>query len=155
MSEIIIRAATIADIPVLLRQRRMMWWDMSRRDEMALNLMETAAREYFGTAVADGSYRGFLATDDAGEVIGGGGVVISPWPGILGQHQPRRAMILNVYVEPEQRRRGVARTLLKAMIAWCRGNGFANVGLHASDEGRGQYEQLGFTPTNEMRLTLR
>jgi hypothetical protein len=40
------------------------------------------------------------------------------------------------------------------MIDWCRENGFINVGLHASDEGRPVYEQLGFKPTNEMRLEL-
>lgn len=41
-----------------------------------------------------------------------------------------------------------------AMIEWCREQGFREVSLHASDEGRGRYEQLGFQPTNEMRLSL-
>ncbi len=154
MGEITIRAATAVDIPLLLRHRRMMWWDMGRRDEAALDLMDRAAGEYFATAVADGSYRGFLALDGKGKVVGGGGIVISAWPGIPGQRKPQRAMILNVYVEREYRRRGIARALMKAMIAWCRENDFANVGLHASDEGRPLYEQLGFKPTNEMRLTL-
>lgn len=49
------------DVPALIRHRRMMWWDMGRRDESALNLMEEAAREYFPAAVATGSYRGFVA----------------------------------------------------------------------------------------------
>lgn len=57
MGEIRIRAATVSDIPRLLRHRRMMWWDMGRRDQAALDLMDTAASEYFATAVADGSYR--------------------------------------------------------------------------------------------------
>ena len=61
-------------------------------------------------------------------------------------------MVLNLYVERDQRRRGVARELMKAMIVWCRDNGFSSVGLHASDEGRPLYEQLGFKATNEMRL---
>ena len=155
MSAIVIRAATVADVPLLLRQRRMMFWAMGRRDEAALDLMNKAASQYFATALANGSYRGFLAANGTGEVIGGGGIVISPWPGILGQRQPQRAMILNVYVEREHRRRGVARALMEAMIAWCRENDFVNVGLHASDEGRRMYEQLGFKPTNEMRLALR
>ncbi len=155
MTEISIRAATPADIPTLLRHRRMMWWDMGRHDEAVLDLMDSAASEYFATAVLDGSYRGFLALDRTSNAIGGGGIVISPWPGIPGQRLPRRAMILNLYVEREHRRRGVARALMEAMIAWCRENGFANVSLHASDEGRGLYEQLGFKPTTEMRLALK
>ena len=153
-SQVNIRIATAADIPLLVRHRRMMWWDMGRRDEAALRLMEESAMEYFATAIADGSYRGFLAANENGYVVGGGGIVVSRWPGTLGQRQPLRAMILNMYVEREHRRRGIARALMQTMIAWCREIGFLSVGLHASDEGRPLYEQLGFEPTNEMRLTL-
>ena len=154
MPEFKIRAATIDDIPVLLRHRRMMWREMGRQDESALELMDVAAREYFAEAVPTGRYRGFVAVHEDGEIVGGGGIVLSPWPGIFHQKAPLRAMILNVYVEPEYRRRGVARSLMGAMIAWCREQKFANVGLHASDEGRPLYEELGFRATNEMRLDL-
>ena len=85
-------------------------------------------------------------------MIGGGGIVISAWPGVLGQLHPKRAMILNLYVEREYRRRGVAHELMMRMIAWCRDNGFSSVALHASEDGRALYERLGFRPTNEMRL---
>jgi len=139
MNETTIRVAIPADIPILIRHRWLMRGDMGRRDEAALELMQKAAGEYFAVAVADGSYRGFLAVDAAGAAIGGGGIVISPWPGILGQRQPRRAMILNMYVEREHRRRGIARALMETMIAWCRENDFANVALHASEEGRPLY----------------
>ncbi len=149
-----IRAATVDDVSTLIHHRRMMWWDMGRRDERAFEVMEEAAREYFPAAVTDGSYRGFLAVNDEGEVVGGGGIVISAWPGILGQRQPKRPMILNMYVEKPYRRRGIARALMETMIEWCRREGFAHVGLHASEEGRLLYEKLGFKPTNEMRLDL-
>jgi len=129
-----------------------MWWDMGRRDEFALDMMERAATEYFSQALPRHSYRGFLAVDSSGKVVGGGGIVISPWPGVLGQLQPKRAMILNLYVEREYRRQGVAKALMKRMIAWCRENGFCSVALHASEDGRALYERLGFKPTNEMRL---
>ncbi len=152
---ICIRTATVNDVPTLILHRRMMWWDMGRRDDRAFEAMEEAAREYFPAAVADGSYRGFLAVTNSGEVVGGGGIVISAWPGILGQRQPRRAMILNMYVEKPYRRRGIARALMETMIDFCRREGFAHVGLHASDEGRPLYEKLGFKPTNEMRLDLK
>ena len=152
MADMRIREATSSDIPALLRHRRLMWWDMGRRDETALNVMEKAATEYFTQALPEGSYRGFLAIAPSGEVIGGGGIVISPWPGVIGQAHPRRAMILNLYVERQHRRQGVASALMKRMIAWCRQMGFCSVALHASEEGRPLYERLGFRPTNEMRL---
>jgi GNAT superfamily N-acetyltransferase len=152
MAEVKIREATSSDLPILLRHRRLMWWDMGRRDEAALDVMEKAATEYFTQALREGSYRGFLAVDPNGEVIGGGGIVVSPWPGVLGQAHPRRAMILNLYVEREHRRRGVANALISRMVAWCRRSGFCSVALHASEDGRALYQRLGFRPTNEMRL---
>lgn len=152
MKEILIRRAVPSDMPTLIRHRRMMWWDMGRRDEAVHAISDQAAKEYFSTAVADGSYQGFLAVTSDGNIVGGGGIVISAWPSLLGQRIPKRAMILNVYVEPEFRRRGIARRLMIEMIDWCQNNGFTSVGLHASDEGRPLYEQLGFKPTNEMRL---
>jgi len=152
---IMIREATPADIPVLIRHRRSMWWDMGRQDLEVLEQMDVAAREYFSAAVPDGSYRGFLAVNDKDEVVGGGGIVISPWPGSFRQEKPRRAMILNMYVEKPYRRRGIARALMEAMIEWCRNEDFGYVGLHASDEGRPLYEKLGFRATNEMRLELK
>jgi GNAT superfamily N-acetyltransferase len=152
MERVTFRAATVEDVPLLVRHRRMMWWDMGRRDESALEMMEKGAREYFTAAVRDGSYRGFFAMNESGEVIGGGGIVISAWPGVLGQIEPKRAMILNMYVEHEYRRLGIARELMNMMIAWCKENGFLRVGLHASDEGRPLYESLGFKSTNEMQL---
>jgi len=155
MQKVKIRRAELRDVAVLIRHRRMMWHELGRRDEAALDLMEKAASEYFETAVADGSYLGFLAEDGSGVVTGGGGIVVSPWPGILGQKQPRRATILNVYVERAHRRKGVARALMETMIAWSRENQFAYVSLHASKQGRGLYEKLGFRPTDEMRLDLK
>jgi GNAT superfamily N-acetyltransferase len=152
MAGVTIREATSSDLQILLRHRRMMWWDMGRRNEAALERMEQAAKEYFAHALPQGFYHGFLAIAPHGEVIGGGGIVISPWPGILGQTQPRRAMILNVYVEREHRRKGLASMLMKRMIAWCLQNEFCSVALHASGEGRALYERLGFKPTNEMQL---
>ena len=149
-----LRIATVTDIPTLVRHRRMMWCDMGHGNAAGLDQMELAAREYFSKAIVDGSYQGFLATNDAGEVVGGGGIVISPWPGSFDQKLPRRAMILNMYVERAYRRRGIARSLMEAMIDWCRREEFAYVGLHASDEGRPLYEKLGFRPTNELRLEL-
>lgn len=153
--EFLIRPANLDDIPILLHHRRSMWLDMGYDDAAKLDRAERSARSYFESSVADGSYRGFLAVDGSNQVVGGGGVVISHWPGDLHESKPHRAMILNVFVERDYRRRGIARGLMNEMIDWCRENGFARVGLHSSDDGRALYEALGFTPTNEMRLDLR
>jgi GNAT superfamily N-acetyltransferase len=60
----------------------------------------------------------------------------------------------SVYTEPDFRRKGLARHILNAMIEYGRENGWPRISLHASEMGRGLYEDLGFKPTNEMRLVL-
>ena len=55
MNDLTIRAADVEDIDLLVRHRRMMWWDMGRREEEALTLMEEAAHEYFAVALVEGS----------------------------------------------------------------------------------------------------
>jgi GNAT superfamily N-acetyltransferase len=150
----IIREASPNDIPEILRQRRRMYEDMHYNDPIALDTMASSSSSYLKTAMAEGSFRAWLATD-GDRVVAGGAVVISPWPAHPYDLQCRRATILNVYTDPEYRRRGIARQLMQTMIAWCTREGFARVTLHASDDGRHLYESLGFEPSNEMRLSLR
>jgi GNAT superfamily N-acetyltransferase len=154
LKNILIRSASLADIPEILRQRRRMYEDMHYNDPQTLDAMASLSSSYLKTAMADGSFRAWLAAD-ADRVVAGGAVVISPWPAHPYDLECRRATILNVYTDPEYRRRGIARTLLQTIIAWCQREGFARVTLHASDDGRHLYESLGFEPSNEMRLNLR
>ena len=79
------------------------------------------------------------------------------WRSRRGRDRPTtppgaRALVLNVYTEPEFRRQGIARRMMETVIAWCREQGLRSVSLHASDFGRALYEDLGFRQTNEMRL---
>jgi GNAT superfamily N-acetyltransferase len=131
-----------------------MYKDMHYTDSIALDAMARLSSAYLKTAMADGSFRAWLAAE-GDRVVAGGAVIISPWPAHPYDLECRRATILNVYTDPECRRRGIARQLMQTIIAWCQREGFARVTLHASDEGRHLYESLGFEPSNEMRLNLR
>jgi GNAT superfamily N-acetyltransferase len=144
-----IRPATGADFEIILQHRVAMFRDMGYPDAV-LAPIEQVSRPFLTDAIANGGYYGVLAESDAAGVVGGGGILIVPWPGT----QPRRAWIQNVYVVREFRRRGIAREIMRSLIDWCRAEGFNSVNLHASAEGRPLYEQLGFEPTNEMRLGL-
>jgi GNAT superfamily N-acetyltransferase len=151
---IIIREGTMADIPEIARQRRRMCEDMNYTDADALSRMVTVTADYLTKAIPEGSFRSWLACDN-GRVVAGGAVVISSWPAHAYDLECRRATILNVYTEPEYRRRGIARQIMETMVAWCKQEGFARVSLHASEYGRPLYESLGFEDSNEMRLNLR
>jgi len=154
MSNISFREATPGDVCALLRHRRGMYQDMGYTDTSALKGMVLTSESFLERALADGTLRAWLA-ESGKRVVGGAGVLISPWPSHPYDQQCRRATILNMFVEPEFRRHGIARRLMQIMTEWCRKEGFVHVQLHASNQGRPLYESLGFKPTTEMQLKLR
>ncbi len=131
-----------------------MFRDMAEGTPDELDQLVKDSTSWLTTAFADGSYQGWLAEDRQGKVVAGGGVLISTWPPRPRDSNTRRAVIFNVYTEPEFRKHGLARELMLLMIGWLKEQGFRSVALHASDEGRHLYETLGFEATNEMRLPL-
>jgi len=152
--DVLIRPATPDDIPELLRHRRGMYEDMGYNDGETLAAMVSTCKPYLAAALANGTLHGWLACAEE-KVVAGGVVLVSPWPSHPYDLECRRATILNVYVYPEFRRKGIARRLMQTTIDWCRKEGFAAVYLHASKNGRPLYETLGFEPTTEMRLRLK
>ena len=149
-----IRKATMQDCATILHHRRSMFRDMGEGTPAELDQMVKDSAAWLTTALADGSYQGWLAEDDQGKAVAGGGVLLSPWPPKPRDSNTRRAVIFNVYTEPDARQQGLARELMLLMIGWLREQGFRSVVLHASDAGRHLYETMGFQPTNEMRLRL-
>jgi len=149
---ITIREATASESAIILHHRRSMFRDMGEGTVEELDRMVEVAKPWLAQALADRSYRHWLAVDSSGRIAGGGGVLLCPWP--ANPHDPctQRAVILNVYTEVEFRRRGIARQVMLTILEWIKKQGFRAVNLHASAEGRALYEKLGFEPTNEMRL---
>jgi GNAT superfamily N-acetyltransferase len=150
--EITIREATPSESAIILHHRRSMFRDMGEGTPEELDRMIDVARPWLAQALADRSYRHWLALDVSGRVAGGGGVLLCSWP--PSPHYPcvQRAVILNVYTEPEFRKQGIARQIMQAILGWIQEQGFGAANLHASQEGRPLYEKLGFEATNEMRL---
>ena len=151
-SGITIREAAPSESEIILHHRRSMFRDMSEGTIEELDRMVEVATPWLARALADGSYHHWLALDGTGHVCGGGGVLLCSWPANPKDPCTQRAVILNVYTEPEFRRRGIARQVMLVILAWIKEQGFRAVNLHASPEGRELYEKLGFTATNEMRL---
>jgi GNAT superfamily N-acetyltransferase len=150
----LIRPTRPDELTIVLYHRRQMYIDMGQTDPQALDEMERAARQVFGDALRDGTYKGWFAEVN-GEVASGGGVLLVPFQPSPSQARPVRPFIVNVYTEPSRRRLGLARQVMEEMLAWCRAQGYPAVSLHATNEARPLYQSLGFVPTNEMRLTFR
>ncbi len=149
-----IRQATLADAPIIVTHRRRMFEDMGRDDTAMLDAQDIQFAVWLRERLENGRYHGWLVEDAAGSVVAGAGVWLLDWPPGPSGLGPYRGYILNVYTEPAARRRGLARRLVQACMAWCQAQGITIVSLHASDQGRPVYERLGFRPTNELRLEI-
>lgn len=150
-----LRPAGPDDLAVILHHRRAMFEDMGYRDVAALDLMVSSAAPLLQRGAREGFYYGLLAETADGRVVAGGGVITVEFQPHPRDPRPRRPFVVNMYTEPEWRRRGLARHLLGALIEWSRAQGFESLYLHASDDGRPLYAAHGFLPTNELRLDLR
>lgn len=160
-SHFLVREAGAADVAVLARHRATMFRDMGQLAPHQEKGLERATASYLRDALPRGEYLAWVAEpqEETPSIIGGAGVQLRP---ILPRPQVGadelelgpEAIVLNVYVEPDWRRRGVGEALMRTVLDALAERGIRRVVLHASADGRGLYERLGFVATNEMRLSV-
>lgn len=155
--DILIRRASAADIPALVRHRVSMYRDMGDVLPAEEAILHHASAAYFESALASGEYLAWLAVTPGAseEVVAGAGLIVRPMiprPGKSGGIETREAQVVNVYTEVAWRRKGIAALVMQQLLDYTRAERINRVSLHASDDGRPLYELLGFAPTNEMRL---
>lgn len=141
------------DLEAICRHRHEMFKVSGRTDAMVAP-MTRRFREWLRPRLADGRYFGwFVLSGD--EIVAGVGMMVIDWPPHPSHpDQSERGYILNMYVEPHHRRMGHGRRLLELCHAEARRRGVTYAVLHATQQGRGLYEQMGWTQTTEMSLTL-
>ncbi len=154
MSTYHIRPAMAQDLEVVLHHRRRMFEDMGFTDPQALDAMLAISTPLIMRGLTDGTYRGWMVETSGGVVVAGGGVITLQFLPHPIDSRSHRAWVVNMFTEPEHRRRGLARQLMQTIVNWCRAEGMRFLYLHASGDGRSLYESMGFQPTNEMRLAL-
>jgi GNAT superfamily N-acetyltransferase len=105
-------------------------------------------------------YLEMYRTGQALHFVAGSGAIVAMAGAFLKSDIPYRyfvrptyGFIGDVYTESSFRRRGVARVLNDAALAWLRSKGVMTVRLLASVAGRPLYEKLGFVPSDEMVWT--
>jgi GNAT superfamily N-acetyltransferase len=148
-----IRVAIPSDIPTIVLHRERMFREMGTVCDY--EAMAAACARWYADALPAGTYRGWMAELDAA-VIGGSGMIVTPWSPGPSRLDPRMAWVYNVFVDPGHRGRGVARQLMEAMHAWCREQGIERLALNATEAGARVYQGLGYAVVAEpmMRLDL-
>jgi len=150
---IVYERATLDRLDFLVTTRVEVLRAANRLDDAAdLSRVAEESRAYYLRALRDGSHAGYLAFDGE-DFVGAGGV--SCYRVMPTCHNPtgRKAYIMNMYVRPAYRRRGIATHILDLLVREARARGIVEITLEATEAGRPLYEKYGFIPMeHEMEL---
>jgi len=144
------RAATPADAALIATHRKAMFTAMQSTDETVLETMRRTCEPWLEQMMLEDKYFGWIVSEGALPVASAGLLILDWAPHPLDPACAQRGYLLNVYVEPDFRKRGLAHQLVKLCLAEADRRGIRVVTLHASDAGRPIYEEMGFRTTNEM-----
>jgi len=143
-----LRQATLEDARTIAKHRRLMFRDMGYADEAALDAMMARFLPWLEKKIESRDYLAWLAVTTADFVVAGAGLWLMDWPPHMVGSSSRRGNILNVYTDPQFRRRGLAKRLMQTALDWCKNAdsakcrwGRANVGCplgsHTAKKGIG------------------
>ena len=148
-----IRSLHSSDLDLVCLHRERMFKEAGWNEEV-LNGMAGPFRQWLAPRLEDGRYIGWVAETN-GTAIAGLGMVFIEWPPHPWHPaQDRRGYILNLFVEPEHRRAGLASRLMDMAMGEARRRAIVFIVLHATELGRPLYEKLGWKPTGEMAISL-
>jgi ribosomal protein S18 acetylase RimI-like enzyme len=148
-----IRTLRASDLDLVCRHREEMFRDAGKSDDELLP-MTAHFREWVKPRLLDGSYFGYVMEVDAAPVAGIGLMLIDWPPHPMHPTQDKRGYVLNVFVEPGYRKRGLARELMNLADAEFARRGVCYAVLHATEKGKPLYQGLGWNGTTEMAKTL-
>ena len=122
------------------------------KDNVDMSEVRRQSEEYYISALNNDTHVAYLVYDEE-KIIGTGG--ISYFQVMPTYHNPtgRKAYIMNMYTNPEYRRKGIALKTLDLLVEDAKAKGIAAISLEATDMGKPLYEKYGFVKMNdEMEL---
>ena len=150
---LIYKRAELEDIDILTKTRiEVLRAANQLSDDTDMSEVERESYNYYQKALCDGSHIAYLVFDEE-RFVGAGGV--SFFQVMPTYHNPsgNKAYIMNMYTNPEYRRKGIAIKTLDMLIKDAKNRGVTAISLEATDMGRPLYEKYGFVKmNNEMEL---
>jgi len=150
MSDVSYRLATAADIEPLVKLR-LDFLAENGHDFSSIRTLPDDIRAYCLQAMSKGEFVVAVA-EIGGAIIGVAGIIYDRRPPKVTNPKGINAYILNVYVVPPCRRKGIATALVQILVVHAQQSGCKSASLHALPGGREVYAKIGFKPVeNEMR----
>ena len=144
------RPATLTDSALITAHRRAMFQEMGKSAPEALDTMSRHFTPWLERMMTAGRYVGWIVEDGSTAAASAGFLVLDWPPHPFDPEATGRGYLLNFWVEPAYRRRGLARALVREGLAESRRCGWRVTALHASPAGRLVYEKEGFSASSEM-----
>lgn len=107
-----------------------------------LNLI-SALMDYYHRHMADGTFVSWLAVD-GDKIIGTSGMSFVEKPPYFSCPSGKIGLLSSMYTDPDYRRRGIAKELLRRVVEEARNYGCGSVQITASDMGVLLYTDFGF-----------
>jgi len=149
-----IRRATADDLETLALLRLAFIADVRQVDIADLSPeFGAVTRAFLQDRFRAGRLHSWLA-EEGPRPIGLVSVVVADGPPLPEEHRSLEGYVINMYVPPDARGRGVARSLLDEVVARAPSFGFRRLYLYATDAGLPLYRNTGFT-TDQRWMALR
>jgi GNAT superfamily N-acetyltransferase len=146
MTETAIRAATHEDADALARLRFRLYLEQEPGIAEPFEAYRERFRMFAGWALDSDDWRGWVAVDDGGDLVGNAWLQTVPRVPAPGRRDPSNmGYLTNMYVAPDLRGTGLGRRLLDAVLDHCRAAGYALVLTFPAERAYGFYEHAGFT----------
>lgn len=147
------KRAGLEDIELLVKTRiEVLRAANGLSDDTEMPLVEQQSREYYEKCLLAETHIAYLVFDRE-RFIGAGGV--SFFRVMPTYHNPTgwKAYIMNMYTNPDYRRKGIAYHTLELLIEEAKNKGVKHISLEATDMGRFLYKRYGFVSLkDEMEL---
>ena len=134
------RKLTENDLETFINMRITQLREEGATDEMDLS---PALMDYYQRHLAKGTFVSWLAMD-GDKIIGTSGMSFVEKPPYFGCPTGRIGLLSSMYTNPDYRRQGIARELLRRVVEEARAYGCGTVQITASDMGVLLYSDFGF-----------
>ena len=146
MEKIVYRKLTEAELEIFINMRIAQlteeYTNTGRSVPEGVDL-KTALRDYYQRHMEEGTFVSWLAMD-GDKIIGTSGMSFVEKPPYFGCPTGRIGLLSSMYTNPDYRRKGIARELLRRVVEEARAYGCGTVQITASDMGVLLYSDFGF-----------
>ena len=135
------RIAAITDCEALTDLRMKMRRELD--SDFHFELIYAKTLNFFKQNIGDGTHTAFVC-EHGSQIIGTVGITVFEIMPTTKYPNGKASRLMNMYVEPFYRNRGIAKELLNLVIAYAENHQIGEVMLNPSQMGRSLYENYGF-----------